>query len=101
MKVKQANKIGLVACAFWMLLTFNCVSVTGKRRAKAGRQAAKADIYAQSVIQNDGTVGRSLAAVIRVPREEPFSFDGVEEVKAAEDLPQKDEPDSGKQMYFQ
>ena len=54
----------------------------------------RAQVYGQSVINFDGTVGKSLAAVIRVPREQPREADwALSSSRGSNEMP-KDEPDT-------
>lgn len=70
------------------------------------RRKKVARVYGQSVINWDGTVvGKSLAAVIRVPREEPSNSQFLQEDQdldlRANEMP-NDEPDpsAGKEIAF-
>lgn len=66
---------------FFLLLSF----IQGGNGGHHGRF----QVYGQSVISGDGTVEKSLAAVVRVPREQPKN-----EASANEMMP-NDEPESG------
>ena len=54
----------------------------------SGGHHGRFQVYGQSVISGDGTVEKSLAAVVRVPREQPKN-----ELAFANEMP-NDEPDS-------
>ena len=78
-----------IMCSLSCLLDCNTVAEALHR----GRYH-RAQVYGQSVINFDGTVGKSLAAVIRVPREQPREADwALSSSRGSNEMP-KDEPDT-------
>ena len=80
-----------IMCSLSCLLDCNTVAEALHR----GRYH-RAQVYGQSVINFDGTVGKSLAAVIRVPREQPRTeadWASLPSSARSNEMP-KDEPDT-------
>ena len=77
-----------IMCSLSCLLDCNTVAEALHR----GRYH-RAQVYGQSVINFDGTMGKSLAAVIRVPREQPREADWALSSSRSNEMP-KDEPDT-------
>ena len=68
----------------------------GEALHRGTRYQRVAQVYGQSVINFDGTVGKSLAAVIRVPREQPRTeadWASLPSSARTNEMP-KDEPDT-------
>ena len=76
-----------VAVFFWLSwdAVYIAIFIAG---GNGGHHGGRFQVYGQSVISGDGTVEKSLAAVVRVPREQPKN-----EASANEMMP-NDEPDS-------
>ena len=94
-------------CSFYtLILVFACYISLCDRGCVAYHRGRyrRAKVYGQSVINFDGTVGKSLAAVIRVPREQPREANEWASNSRSNEMP-KDEPDttssspSGKNQY--
>ena len=71
--------------SWWKDAVYIVIFIAGGNGGHHGRF----QVYGQSVISGDGTVEKSLAAVVRVPREQPKN-----EASANEMMP-NDEPESG------
>jgi hypothetical protein len=106
--MKKSSIFWLLACMLFFLQQHpgSCIgsNSSNKRRRYKANNLRKAQVYGQSVINGDGTFGRSLAAVIRVPREQPDDLNDLEAPKLGPNEMPNDEPDtssssSGKILY--
>ena len=79
-----------------IICSLSCLDCNTVAEALHRGRYHRAQVYGQSVINFDGTVGKSLAAVIRVPREQPRTeadWASLPSSARSNEMP-KDEPDT-------